>query len=192
MRRRVLLLCVTLGGCVTTGGAVNVPTLGLQDIDGRMQYLSDHIGQKVVVMSFWATWCQPCRQELLVLQELYDKHRDRLEVLAISTDGPETQAGVRSFVRQHNLTFQVLLDSETRAAALYNPRKQMPMMHIFDKSGRIVYSHATFQPGEAAALRARILRVLDGQSGDEPEEKKEPKKRPSSDSDDTESSSDEK
>ena len=170
--RSTLLLCIcslcplALASCVTSGatGAANVPNLALQDVDGRTQYLSDHIGQKVVVMSFWATWCQPCRQELLELQKVYDKERERgLEVLAISIDGPETQAGVRAFVKQYGFTFPVLLDSDTRCAALYNPRKLAPMLHIFDRTGRIVFSQSTFQPGEAAALRERILAVLRGE-----------------------------
>jgi peroxiredoxin len=172
MRSRSLLLCCLwpVAACVTSGagGAANVPSLALQDVDGRTQYLSDHIGQKVVVMSFWATWCQPCRQELLVLQEIYDKQRERgLEVLAISIDGPETQASVRAFVKQYGFTFPVLLDSDTRCAALYNPRKLAPMLHIFDRTGRVVFSQSTFQPGETAALRARILKVLAGDQRDE-------------------------
>jgi peroxiredoxin len=182
MRPLALLLCTVLGpltACVTSGGtgAANVPNLALQDVDGRTQYLSDHIGQKVVVMSFWATWCQPCRQELLELQKVYDKERERgLEVLAISIDGPETQAGVRAFVKQYGFTFPVLLDSDTRCAALYNPRKLAPMLHIFDRAGRIVFSQSTFQPGEAAALRDKILSVLRGESKDEEEKvEKKPK-----------------
>jgi peroxiredoxin len=165
--RALYLSTALLMACATPGGQANVPNLSLQDVRGRTHYLTDYIGEKVVVMSFWATWCMPCRQELLVLQKIYETHREEgLEVLAISVDGPETQAGVRSFVRQAGLTFPVLLDTETRVSALYNPRKQMPTLHIFDRTGRIVFSHSTFQPGEAQSLRARILRVLSKQ-GDE-------------------------
>lgn len=165
MTRRLLLLLVafsTLGACATMGGASNVPAIAVQDVAGKTQYLTDYIGNgKVVVMSFWATWCQPCRQELGVLEKLYRKHKEEgLEVIAVNSDGPEGQSGVRSFVMQQGWSFPVLLDTETRVAALYNPRKQMPMMHIFDRQGKTVYSHATFQPGEAAALKAKVLEIL--------------------------------
>jgi peroxiredoxin len=152
-----------LGACVTTGSASNIPALPLQDVSGKTQYLTDFIGtgQKVVVMSFWATWCQPCRQELTVLEKLYRKHKEEgLEILAINSDGPDGQSGVRSFVMQQGWSFPVLLDTETRVAALYNPRKAMPMMHIFDRQGKVVYSHSTFQPGEAAVLKAKVLEIL--------------------------------
>jgi peroxiredoxin len=162
-------------GCKTGSGPANVPHLALSDVEGHPHYLTDYIGDdKVVVMSFWATWCMPCRQELMLLEKIYRQHRDRgLEILAISVDGPETQSSVRSYVRQMGVTFPILLDTETRAAALYNPRKQMPMMHIFDRRGRVVYSHSTFQPGEAAALRRRILAALDQPRSTERNENKE-------------------
>jgi len=163
MRRALLLLALsTLGACVTTGSSGNVPALPLQDVAGKTQYLTDYIGTgKVVVMSFWATWCQPCRQELGVLEKLYRKHKEEgLEILAVNSDGNDSQAGVRSFVVQQGWSFPVVLDTETRVASLYNPRKAMPMMHIFDRQGKVVYSHSTFQPGEAAALKAKVLEVL--------------------------------
>ena len=55
----------------------------------------------------------------------------------------------------------MLLDSETRASSLYNPRKQMPMLHIFDRSGRIVYTHTTFQPSQAEELKRKVLDILE-------------------------------
>jgi peroxiredoxin len=173
LERRLVgaLVLALLAGCATTGGAgvANVPNLALQDVNGRTHYLSDYVGQKVVVMSFWATWCQPCRQELLMLEQVYREHKQEgLVVLGINTDGPETQAAVRTMVMQQGFTFPILLDTETRAVTIYNPRKQEPMMHIFARSGRIVFTHSTFQPGEAASIRARILAVLHGGTGDEP------------------------
>ncbi len=165
MRRQLMLLgiaALALAGCVTAGGGANVPALPLKDVAGKTQYLTDYIGNgKVVVMSFWATWCQPCRQELAILEKLYRKHKEEgLEIVAVNSDGVDGQSEVRSFVMQQGWSFPVLLDTETRVAALYNPRKAMPMMHIFDRQGKVVYSHSTFQPGEAAALKAKVLEIL--------------------------------
>lgn len=171
----ITILALALASCATTGkgGTLNVPHLMLRDVDGVQHDISDYVGKKVVVMSFWATWCMPCRNELNVLQKVYAKHKEQgLEVLAIATDGPETIARVRPFVKQSRWTFHVLLDTETRASALYNPRKTMPMLHIFDRDGRIVYTHTTFQLGQAKALRGKILSVL--RRGGEGEEEAEP------------------
>lgn len=169
------LIALPLQGCITGGGegggTPNIPHLTLRDVDGRSHNLSDFIGQKkLVVMSFWATWCMPCRQEMTVLQELYEKLGDQgLEVLGINSDSPETVSRVRPFVRQSGWTFKVLLDSETKAASLYNPRKQMPCMHIFDADGRIVYTSTSFQPGQAGALKKKVRKLLKKQGKDEGE-----------------------
>ncbi len=160
-------LALALGACATTasGGRANIPDLPLEDTNGKRIYLSDVVGRKrAVVMTFWATWCMPCRQELSVLQALYDNHRDGgLEILAISLDGPETMSRVRPFIKQNGYRFPVLLDRESRAVALYNPKRQAPMLHIFDADGRIVYSHGTYQPAQAPLLRRKVRAALAGQ-----------------------------
>jgi peroxiredoxin len=174
------LVALPLQGCITGGeggggGVPNIPHLTLRDVDGQPHHLSDYIGQKkLVVMSFWATWCMPCRQELGVLQQLHEKYGDKgLEVLAINSDNPETVSRVRPFVRQSGWTFTVLMDSETKAASLYNPRKQMPCMHIFDADGRIVYTSTSFQPGQAGALKKKVRRLLMKQRAGEADEAEE-------------------
>jgi peroxiredoxin len=169
MKTALGLLALLVSGCVTGGGGAsgggggptNVPHVALRDIDGRNHYLTDYVGRKTTVMAFWATWCMPCRQELAVLQDLYLKHaREGLEVLAINVDGPETMGRVRPFAKQSGWTFPVLLDSETRVTSLYNPRKQMPMLHIFNIDGRIVYTKTTFQAGHGPALKKKVRQVL--------------------------------
>jgi cytochrome c biogenesis protein CcmG/thiol:disulfide interchange protein DsbE len=174
----LLAAMLTLFGCITGGGksgSTNIPHLTLRDVDGKPHHLSDYVGQgKLTVMSFWATWCMPCRQELTVLDELYSKYSDKgLEVLAINVDGPETVSRVRPFVRQSGWGFPILLDSETKATALYNARKQMPCMHIFDADGRIVYTSTSFQPGQAGALKKKVRRLLKKQRAGEADEAEE-------------------
>jgi peroxiredoxin len=165
--RSAALALVCTVSCVAggPGGRVaNVPHLALEDTDGRTHFLSDYIGRKkTVVVTFWATWCIPCKDELPVLQEIYKREEENgLQVVAISMDGPETLARVGPFVRQMGLTFPVLLDTDSRAVALYNPKRAAPMLHIFDAEGRIVYSHTTFRRSQARALKRKIRAVLRG------------------------------
>jgi len=172
MKRYLTLAALTVllcGACVPAkGGSGSVSHLSLDDIDGKRHYLSDYIGRKkAVVMTFWATWCVPCKDELPVLQKIYERERDRgLEILAIAMDGPETQAQVGSQAQQMGLTFPVLLDSDSRAVALYNPKRAAPMLRIFDADGRIVYSHTTFRPSMARKLERKIVGVLRGDGND--------------------------
>ena len=189
-----LLFCgvaISATACVTGGGkgSANVPHLRLDDIDGRTHYISDYIGRnKAVVVSFWATWCAPCKDELPVLQEIYEREKGNgLQVLAISMDGPETLSRVRPVAKQLGLSFPVLLDTNSRAVAFYNPKRQAPMLHIFDKNGRIVYSHSTFRRSQARALKKKILAVMEGRltKKREPREPREKRRRrPRRDDDD--------
>ena len=67
----------------------------LDNLDDDGVSLSEQAG-KVVVISFWATWCQPCLQELPHMNDFQREFSDDLVVFAITTDGPETQSEVRS------------------------------------------------------------------------------------------------
>ena len=79
--------------------AQKAPDFTLNGLDGKAIRLSDVGAGKVVLLNFWATWCVPCVKELPHLQRLQDLYGSRgLQVLAVSTDGPDRQAAVSSFI----------------------------------------------------------------------------------------------
>jgi peroxiredoxin len=133
----------------------DVTDFTLNDVDGNSVSLSQYAGKgKPVIISFWATWCKPCVAEMPHLQRLFDAKK--AIVLAISLDGPETEAEVAPFVKSKGFTFPVLLDTETRAASLYNPRRAAPFTVIIDKVGKIVKRREGFNPGDEVQLEADI------------------------------------
>src|SRR5262245_59608075 len=90
------LLTASCGGATgpgsSTGSAAakgpSAPDFSLPTLDGKTVRLSDHFGQKVVLIDFWSTTCDPCMAEMPHLVELYKKHKDQgFVVLAISRDG---------------------------------------------------------------------------------------------------------
>lgn len=173
------LLALGIGACLpASGGSGSVSHLSLDDVGGKRHYLSDYIGKrKAVVMAFWATWCVPCKEELPVLQKIYERERaNGLEIIAIAMDGPETQAQVGAQAQQMGLTFPVLLDTDSRAVALYNPKRAAPMLRIFDADGRIAYSHTTFRPSMARKLERKIVSVLRG-GGTDGSDRRRPSRR---------------
>ncbi|MGH7326955.1 MAG: peroxiredoxin family protein [Polyangiaceae bacterium] len=95
-----------------------------QDTNGATLHLSDYLNKNVIVIDFWATWCQPCLEEMPHLRRLYEANKaNGLVVIAVSMDGPETVAEVPSFAQRNRLTFPVVLDQDSHVASVYNPRK---------------------------------------------------------------------
>jgi len=102
--------------------------------------LADFKG-KVVFLNFWATWCEPCKEEMPAMERLYQKYRDRgLVVLAISAD-TEGASIVAPFVKKYKLTFLIGLDPRMNVTSLYGVWA-VPSTFIIDKQGkRILFAN---------------------------------------------------
>jgi len=109
----------------------------LEGLDGTKVSLSSFRG-KVVLLSFWATWCGPCKQEMPDMQTVYEKLKGR-GFAVVAVDLMEDKATVSGFVKRSGYTFPVLLDStgEVGGEGLYGARA-IPTNYLIDKSGRII------------------------------------------------------
>lgn len=169
-RARFWLVAAMLvaGGCHAGARSTEIPRFQgpaqdfeIDDIAGKPFRLSALQGKSVVVLDFWATWCDPCKIELPRLAEIYEKYRARgLTIAAISVDGPESVAQVRGVAHQLRLPFPVLLDQESRVVALYNPRRSAPYTVIIDRAGRVVGQHEGYTPGDENGLAREIEGLL--------------------------------
>lgn len=136
------------------------PNFTMRTLSGQRVKLSDYKG-KVVILSFWATWCAPCKQELPVLQGLLDRHeKDGLVVLAINTDDPKTVAEVRRFVADRKLTMPIPLDGDNKVLGRFNPRHALPFLQILDHEGRRTFQHTGFTSGAEKILEDQVLALL--------------------------------
>ncbi len=123
--------------------AAGLPRLGqpvadfsLPNLQGRAISLSSLKG-KVVFLNVWATWCQPCIDEMPTIQRLHDQLQPRgLEVLTVSIDPLGLQI-VNPFVKKYGLSFPVLLDMKSQIQKLYGT-VGVPESFIIDKNGRLV------------------------------------------------------
>src|SRR5690606_3088603 len=98
------------------------PDFELEALDGRSVRLSDHRGS-VVLIDFWATYCDPCLAAMPHLNDLYrDNKQHGLVILGVSIDGPESLAEVKTTVSKLGVEFPILLDDESSVVARYNPR----------------------------------------------------------------------
>lgn len=123
----------------------------LPSIENTKVSLSDH-SKGVVVMSFWATWCGPCKEEMPHLQKMYDEKKDKgFTVLSISTDDARSASRVKPFIKKNGYNFPVLLDRESKVISQYNPSKTLPFTVVIAK-GEVVKSISGFNPGDEEEL----------------------------------------
>lgn len=112
---------------------VAAPTFETQDIEGKTQRLSDYRG-KVVLVNIWATWCEPCRNEMPALDRLYQfRKAGGLVVVGISNESVETQ---RAFLTQVPVTYP-LLTVTPGVPAFYRDIAKYPAIFLIDRHGRL-------------------------------------------------------
>lgn len=136
------------------------PDFTLRDMNGQSVSLASLKG-KVVLMSFWATWCLPCQKEMPELEKLYKELGPQgFVVLSISADDARSSSQVKPLIMKNGYTFPVLLDKETAVVSQYNPTKTLPYSVLVDRAGRIQKVHQGYNPGDEVALKAEIVALL--------------------------------
>ena len=116
--------------------AAATPGLALGDLAGRPQRLADLRG-RVVLVNFWATWCEPCREEMPSMQRLRAALAGRpFVVLAVNL--AESEARVRRFLEQTPVPFPVLLDRDGGVAKAWRARI-LPASFVVGPDGAIRY-----------------------------------------------------
>jgi cytochrome c biogenesis protein CcmG/thiol:disulfide interchange protein DsbE len=167
-RRALLLGAVGLGMAGASGlfaslaGASDLkvgqpaPPLVLHTLDGHSIATRDLLGQ-VVIATFWATWCEPCRDELSLLSAYAARHAQQgLRVLGFSLDGPENLPKVRDVAAR--LSFPVGLLGSPWAGG-YGRIWRVPVSFVIDRVGRLAYNG--WDDAQPAWTKEQLQRVVD-------------------------------
>lgn len=132
---------------------VAAPDFATTDLRGNPHRLSDYKG-KVVLINIWATWCEPCRNEMPKLDQLYrDKQLDGFVVLGISDESAATQ---QTFLTQVRVTYPLLVVNE-QIPKIYREIAQYPASFLVDREGRLQPAPAPRQPFEQTASAVTTL-----------------------------------
>lgn len=127
------------------------PNFSLNTLDGTEISLESLRGTPILI-NFWATWCEPCRVEMPILQSLYEARQSRgLRILAVNLG--EQPDIIRRWVDEFGLTFDILLDPQQSVAALYQLRGQ-PSTFAISPNG--VINSIFYGPVSAEQLQAVV------------------------------------
>jgi peroxiredoxin len=150
------------------------PDFSLPNIDGDRITLSEMYGHGPIYISFWATWCKPCREELKIIQGLYEKYgEDGFTVLAVNTEGPRAISKIKSFAKSNGWTFDILIDDDGEVFRRKYKGFAQPYSVMTDPQGNIIFSAVGFKPGDEQHVEKLILEQIppekkdDAQSGSE-------------------------
>jgi peroxiredoxin len=134
------------------------PPLRLPRLDGGVTSLGDH-REQLVVVNFWATWCEPCTTEMPTLEALWREYRERgLIVLGVSVDRGAPRAVLDPYVGRLGLTFPVLLDADLKASQGWRVNG-LPATFVIRPGGQAVGMAFGAREWNSAEMR-RLLETL--------------------------------
>jgi cytochrome c biogenesis protein CcmG, thiol:disulfide interchange protein DsbE len=113
---------------------MSAPSFSLKGLNGNKVTLKSLKG-KPIILTFWATWCSPCKEELPTLEKFGEGKKDQLTILTIAMDGDEKK--VRRFIEENKMNLVVVLDVSEQTARTYRVR-MIPTTFLINREGMII------------------------------------------------------
>jgi len=146
-------------GVVELKEGQQAPGFTLLTLDGGRASLTDH-RDKLVVLNFWATWCQPCTVEMPSLEALWRRYRDRgLVVVGVCVDRGAPKALLEPYVRNLKLTFPILLDPDAKTSDRWRVTA-LPATFLVRPGGEVAGMAMGAREWNSDEMRALVERLL--------------------------------
>src|SRR3989454_8907693 len=144
-------------GVSELGGGHRTPGRRLRRLDGGVTALDEH-RERLVVVNFWATWCEPCNAEMPTLEALWRQYRARgLVVLGVSVDRGAPRALLEPYVARLGLSFPILLDADLSASREWRVTG-LPATFVVRPGGEAVGMARGARQWHSAGMRALLER----------------------------------
>jgi peroxiredoxin len=166
MTRLTALAALLLAGCAHASATPPSAPPGKDQLElilpafpGPGQVNLGALRGKVLLVDFWATWCGPCHEAATAYQKLYvDLRGQGLEVYGVSLDEDASQ--IPDFLKAQGVTYPIALDPSGAVSAPRFDLGSIPAVLIVDRTGKIRFTHAGFDPGELAQTTSEIRQLL--------------------------------
>ena len=141
-----------------------------QDISSLDQLLSRPGGEKasvasigkgkVTIVSFWATWCKPCKEEMRAMFPIIQKFQGDVEYIAVSIDDTKTMSKVGPYISSKGYTFTVLLDPNKDLFRALNGT-DVPYTLVYAADGTLHSKHDGFLAGDEVKMEAELIALVE-------------------------------
>ena len=163
MKKIIFTLALTLMGVVAMAQNAKLPeNISLKTLDGKTVQSSEIKNDgKPIIISFWATWCKPCNNELDAIKEVYEEWQNEtgVKLVAISIDDTRSAARVKPWVDGKDWPYEVYLDQNKDLARAMNVGADVPYTFIINGKGEIVWQHKGYQPGSEEELIEQVKKL---------------------------------
>lgn len=139
----------------------SIPSVDVKTLDGKTVNIQKYTQSgKITVLSFWATWCKPCQQELDAIAELYPDWQKKygVQLVAVTIDTQRALAKVAPMVESKGWEYIILSDANGAMPAALN-FQSIPQTFLLDAKGNVVYEHTGYLPGNEYDLEEKIKAV---------------------------------
>lgn len=154
----VIFTLVAVSLSVAQGNAIS--TIPIEELDGTTAKLSDYLRTGPVYLTFWALWCEPCKQELRALKSFAKEHADEpFTILAVNQDTPKSIAKVKAYVKSQGYPFPVVLDPNAQVLQAFNGQN-LPFSVLIDKSGKVVSTRTGYLSGDEKDIEKDIMKLI--------------------------------
>lgn len=156
-----ILLVFILNIEISFGQTRKLPNINVKTLNGKKFNISKlQNGQNPIVISFWATWCKPCKKELNNIAEIYEEWQDEtgVKIVAISIDDSRSKSKVAPYVNSSDWEYEVYLDQNgdlKRAMGV----STVPHTFLLNKNKEIVWQHKGYVDGDENKLFKEIKKL---------------------------------
>jgi thiol-disulfide isomerase/thioredoxin len=157
MKKALILVVFTIFSLSTWAqkDAQTMPNIVLKDMKKNMEDYSK--SGKITIISFWATWCSPCKKELNNINEVYEDWKTKYDVqlVAVCTDNARNIQKVKPYVDGQGWEYEIIMDVNQDFQRALNI-VQIPHTFLLDQNGKVVYQHSGYVEGDEFALEEKI------------------------------------
>ena len=129
----------------------------IEDLDGNPLKLTDYVGEKPLLLEFYARWCENCEALLPQMIDVYDRYRDRVEFLAISVAVAQSPRSVKRALEAHPVDYATVWDEGGRAVRAFLAPATSYIV-VLDEQGVVTYTGV----GPEQNIEAAVMTALDG------------------------------